>query len=173
MSRGSPSPSMLSPRRLRLQLPNIPFKISGIFTRYSMLHRGFSSRSRSPFGSSNHSSYDDLPELEHLDEQVPTSHFPALEATEVATTAVDPSPLVPTISFQHNFVSAEKVDAADTHSPRALRSLPLTSESISFESTVDQASAWAQVAHHLANGKWPAPQVLPLVIWCLALFMLV
>jgi hypothetical protein len=111
-----------------------------------------------PFGSSMHSSYDDLPELLHCLPPAASSPLPAPHSPDVAVPSslrVRPASLPP----------SDNNDAA----PNARKHL--TPESIKFDS-VDQMDAWAQVAHHLASGKWPAPQVLPLLVWCLALFFL-
>jgi hypothetical protein len=111
-----------------------------------------------PYGSSVHSSYDDLPELVQF---VPPAASPPLIAPHAPDIAV-PSPLPVTPA---SLPPSDNDNAA----PNA-RKRP-TPESIKFDS-IDQMDAWAQVAHHLASGKWPAPQVLPLLVWCLALFIL-
>jgi hypothetical protein len=66
---------------------------------------------------------------------------------------------------------SDGIYSSNAVSETSLAHIPLSSESVAVDSA-DQSDAWTQVARHLASGKWPAPQVLPLVVWCLALFVL-
>lgn len=117
--------------------------------------------SPSPLRSSIHSSYDDLPEL--------VQYVPPLQSTQLIAAeiqSIDPpsSPAAPASSSATSCAGsvASATVGANQHAASPIINIQLT----------EQSNSWAQVAHHLASGKWPAPQVLPLIVWCLTLVVL-
>jgi hypothetical protein len=154
-------------RLLKTIPPSLSHLISGIIAHCTscvmrcLLARISPALSPSPLRSSIHSSYDDLPELVQF---VPPMQSTPLIAAEIQS--IDP-PLSPAASASSSATScagsvASAAVGANQHAASPIVNIHLT----------EQSNSWAQVAHHLASGKWPAPQVLPLIVWCLTLLVL-
>jgi hypothetical protein len=144
-----------------------------------------------PFCSSIHSSYDDLPELVQFAPPPPSQASAAAEVPSeikspifslaaefqqpslLSATAKDLSAMdSPTFCSPSDFSRPINVAGFSNNLPANTHAhIQLSSYSVKSDPT-RQSDTWAQVAHHLASGKWPAPQVLPLIVWCLALFVL-
>jgi hypothetical protein len=148
-------------------------------------------------GSSVHSSYDDLPELLHVQPPFslliaaappPTAAEPSLHEAPAALRAPGASdgcaPASPADTrhtslahlkdgfhlLEELFLTGPSSAESDfLRTTTTLEDLKVQRSSLdSFEAT----DSWTLVALHLAGGKWPAPQMLPLMVWCLALFIL-